>query len=75
MGVLGKLYNIVIHIRSSAARTKLFMSYAGRRIPLDNRTRWNSWFHMLTVALKHRSTVDKYVEENLSTLQKDCLTP
>jgi hypothetical protein len=75
MGVLGKLHNIVVHIRSSAARTKQFVSYAGRRIPLDNRTRWNSWYHMLTVALKHRISVDKYVEENLSTLQKDCLTP
>lgn len=75
MGVLGKLHNIVVHIRSSAARTKLFVSHAGRRIPLDNRTRWNSWFYMLDVALKHKSAVDKYVEENLSTLPKDNLTP
>jgi hypothetical protein len=75
MGVLGKLHNVVVNIRSSAARTKLFESFAGRRIPLDNRTRWNSWFHMLVVALEHRSAVDKYVGEHLSTLLKDSLTP
>jgi len=74
MGVLGKFHNIIMHIRSSAVYTKLFKSYAGRRILLDNRTRWNSWFYILIVALKYRSVVDKYVEENLSTLLKDSLT-
>ena len=36
IGVLGKLYNVIVHIRSLAVRIKLFESYAGRRIPLDN---------------------------------------
>jgi hypothetical protein len=51
IGVLGKLYNIVIYIRSSIGRMKDIKAFAGRRIPLNNRTRWNSWFYMLDVAL------------------------
>jgi len=74
MGILGKLHNIIVHIRSSAARTKLFESYTGRRIPLDNYMRWNSWFYMLIIALEYRSAVNKYIEENLLTLLNNSLT-
>ena len=74
MGVLGKLYNIIIYIRSLAAHTKLFASYTGRRIPLDNCTRWNSWFYILAITLEYRSAVNKYVGENLAMLSKDSLT-
>jgi hypothetical protein len=42
LGPLGKLHNIVIHARSSGGRTSQFKELAGRMIPLDNRTRWNS---------------------------------
>jgi hypothetical protein len=42
IGVMGKLHNLVIHIRASAGRTREFVTSAGWRIPLDNRTRWNS---------------------------------
>ena len=42
MGQLGKLHNIVVHIRRSAGRTKEFKDLAKRIIPLDNRTKWNS---------------------------------
>jgi len=44
MGPLGKLYNIIIHIRSSVGCMKEFKDLAERIIPLDNRMRWNSWF-------------------------------
>ena len=36
IGPLGKLYNIIIHIRSSASCTKEFKNLAGRIIPLNN---------------------------------------
>jgi hypothetical protein len=49
MGILGKVHNLVVHIRASASRTQEFEKVAGRRIPLDNRTRWNSWYEMLRV--------------------------
>ena len=39
MGPLGKLHNIVVHIRGSSARTKVFKNLAGRMVPLNNRIR------------------------------------
>jgi hypothetical protein len=42
MGQLRKFYNIIVHIRRSASRTKEFKDLVKRIIPLDNRTRWNS---------------------------------
>jgi len=50
IGPLGKLYNIIIYIRSSAGRTKEFKDLAERMILLNNCIRWNSWFQMLAIA-------------------------
>jgi hypothetical protein len=75
MGPLGKLHNIVVHIRSSAGRTKEFKDLAGRIIPLDNRTRWNSWFQMLTVADQKAGAIDTYTKNYFATLQADYLSP
>ncbi|EED18402.1 conserved hypothetical protein [Talaromyces stipitatus ATCC 10500] len=74
MGLLGKCHNIVIHIRGSAARTAYFKTLAGRMIPLDNRTRWNSWSYMCEVALDYSSAIDTYTKEYLDDLQDDYLT-
>lgn len=74
MGILGKLHNIIAYSRSSALRTAHFKRKIGRMIPLDNRTRWNSWFQLLHTALDHISGIDEYVRENLDSLQKDSLT-
>jgi hypothetical protein len=62
MGPLGQLHNIIVHIRGSTGRIKAFLEIAGRMIPLDNRTRWNSWYLMLVVALDYKSAIDSYVE-------------
>ena len=52
-GPLGKLHNITVHIVCSPQRIEKFKSYSkGRILPIDNSIRWNSWFHMLDVALK-----------------------
>lgn len=75
MGVLGKLHNIVVHSRSSANRAKEFVTFAQRRVPLDNSTRWNSWFQMLSVALDKESAIDNYVKANFKSLEKDHLSP
>ncbi len=75
MGVLGRLHNIVHHTRSSAGRMNEFKALAGRMIPLDNSTRWNSWYRMIDVALEAESAIDDYVKANFRTLEKDHLSP
>jgi len=42
LGPLGKLYNIVVYIHGSTGRVREFKNQAGRLIPLNNCTRWNS---------------------------------
>jgi hypothetical protein len=75
IGPLGKLHNIVVHIRGSPGRTKQFKSFAKRLIPLDNRTRWNSWYSMVQVALNHESAIDAYTKANYESLAFDFLDP
>jgi hypothetical protein len=75
IGPLGKLHNIVTHIRGSAGRTKEFKDLAGRLIPLDNRTRWNSWYHMLHVALQFNGAIDTYTKKHFAELEKEYLSP
>jgi len=64
MGVLGKIHNFAAHIRSSNERYNNFMQTAGQMVPLDNETRWNSWFRMLRTALDLRKAITKYQETN-----------
>lgn len=66
LGALGKLHNIVVYLRASPHRTKEFEALADRMIPLDNATRWNSWYSMIDVALKKEFEIDKYAKENVS---------
>jgi hypothetical protein len=75
MGPLGQAHNIVVYIRGSAGRTKEFKELAGRMIPMDNRTRWNSWFNMLVVLLNLRPAVEKYCQDHEEELEDDILTP
>jgi len=75
LGPLGKLHNIVVHIRGSSGRAQEFKRLAERMIPLDNRTRWNSWYDMLEVALAKENHVDAYTKNHIATLRDDYLTP
>jgi hypothetical protein len=47
---LSKLYNIVVHICSSTNRIIEFLDLIERVIPLNNCTKWNSWFEILVIA-------------------------
>jgi hypothetical protein len=68
MGPLGKLHNIIVHIRNSASRTREFKDLAGRIIPLNNRTRWNSWYQILAIAEQQLSAIDIYSKSHFTTL-------
>ncbi len=52
MGVIGKIYNLVVYIRASPNRINKFKELSRKLIPLGNYTRWNSWFRMLYIILK-----------------------
>ena len=54
MGLMGKLYNYIVYIRSSANRTTWFIKCASKIVPLDNCIRWNSWFLILYIALEDK---------------------
>jgi hypothetical protein len=68
LGPLSQLYNIIVHIRGSSSRIKEFVELVGRMIPLDNCTRWNSWFLMLVVAIEKARAIDTYVKNHFATL-------
>jgi len=76
-GALGKLHNIVVFIRASPQRTTYFLGDCAslRKIPLDNRTRWNSWFRMLQVALHPdvRPALEKFMKDHEEEFEKDLL--
>jgi len=74
LGPLGKLHNISVHIRASPQRTQDFKDLANKMLPLDNATRWNSWYTMLKVALAKERDIDTYVKDNWESLSADCLT-
>ena len=74
LGPLGQGHNIVVHIRGSPSRTAEFKELAGRMIPMDNRTRWNSWYEMLKVLLNLRPAVEKYCQDHEDELKEDILS-
>jgi hypothetical protein len=80
LGPLGKLHNIVVHIRSSPNRTKQFVDTlnAKVRIPLDNRTRWNSWYKMLSVVFSKDNPLElilsRYVQYHVDKLSYDIIS-
>lgn len=74
LGPLGKAHNIVVHIRGSPSRTAQFVQLAGRLVPMDNRTRWNSWYQMLDVLLLLRPHIETYCLAHEEELENDILS-
>ena len=74
LGPLGQGHNIVVHIRGSAGRTAEFRDLATRMIPMDNHTRWNSWFLMLVVLFDVRPVVEKYCQDHKDKLKDNILS-
>jgi hypothetical protein len=75
MGPLGKLHNLIMAIRASTQRYNQFKALAGRMIPRDNDTRWNSWFFMLDISLKKRKEIISFVDEFFNEIELDYLYP
>jgi hypothetical protein len=75
IGPLGKLHVIVAHMRASELRYDEFHSAAGRMIPMDNDTRWNSWYAMSEVACALEGHVDTFVKNHRKEIGKYALTP
>lgn len=78
MGPAGKLHNLVVSIRSSNARYNEFVGWAGRMIPMDNDTRWNSWFSMIRIALQPhvRRAIQQYFEKYFQDFEdEDFISP
>ncbi|OLL23796.1 putative AC transposase [Neolecta irregularis DAH-3] len=73
MGPLGQLHNLIVHIRSSTQRYNTFKALTGRSIPLDNDTRWNSWWLELHISLSKRKELMSYSDDYYDELKHDFL--
>ena len=74
MEALGKVHNTALHIWADNLRYNQFKNRAGRVLPLDNDTHWNSWFNLLNIMLEKQDHVKWYQEKNYDTLRDHFLT-
>ncbi len=58
-------------IRSSSNRIVEFLALATRMVPLDNRTRWNSWYNSFIVVNKLAAAIDTYIKDYWADLEYD----
>jgi hypothetical protein len=71
---LSQKHNIVVHIRGSPNRTAEFVGLAGKIIPMDNRTKWNSWYAIFIVLLELKIQVETYYLAHEDELEEDILS-
>ena len=74
MGALGKVHNTALHIRADNFRYSEFKKRAGQVLPLDNDTRWNSWFHLLETTLGKQDQVKWYQEKHYDAIKENFLS-
>jgi hypothetical protein len=56
------------------ARTAKWIGLVKRIIPIDNRTRWNSWYGMLIILIEKMEYIDKYCWNYKEDLIEDFLS-
>lgn len=64
IGPLGKIHNFAAWLRRSPSRYQLFKTQAGKMLPRDNNTRWNSWLTMLDVALELQVHIRVFIDRD-----------
>ncbi|KFZ25264.1 hypothetical protein V502_00256 [Pseudogymnoascus sp. VKM F-4520 (FW-2644)] len=75
-GALGKLHNIVVFIQRSPQRIAILIELSGgKRLERDNSTRWNSWAHMISCALRSpiRRAIRIFCQDFHDELEQDIL--
>ena len=75
IGPFGKLHSIIAYMRASELLFNVFLELAGRVVPLDNDTQWDSWYNMNEVANELDSPIDTFVRNHWKALGKFALTP
>ena len=60
-----------MNIRSFGNCTAEFLALAIRMIPLNNRTRWNSWYNSLVIINKLAAAIDTYTKDHQADLEYD----
>jgi hypothetical protein len=67
-GPLGKLHNFIVFVQKSTQRMQKFLALShNRHLARDNSTRWNSWYHMLEVALLLKDAIIDYFSNWMET--------
>ena len=75
IGLLSKIYNIIIYIQGSTTQAAKFIKLIGRLIPLNNYIRQNSQFLMLFIALDCQGAIKRYYQCYKDNLEDNKLTP
>lgn len=70
-GALGKIHNVAVWLRRSPCRYQRFVELAGRILPRDNDTRWNSWLTMLEAAIQLENYIRVFIDKNWDDMQKN----
>ena len=60
-----------MHIWSFNAYYNYFVAIALWAVPIDNKTRWNSWYKIILVALELRVAIGKYQKEYINKFNKE----
>ena len=76
IGTLGKVHNLIVHIRSSESRWNKFKALCGRSIPMDNDICWNLWFIVLDVIKQEKVqlVINAYITDWYKEVKDDYLT-
>jgi hypothetical protein len=71
---LRKLHFIAVFIRSSANRNDSWLETIGQCLGIDNATRWNSWYKVIDIAIKHKGNFLTFLSEHEADLHGNILT-